>query len=247
MSDDITPRPGWMLDERASGGRENFDPVHVSGYDAKEAWDAASEVGLLQALGLNAGSTVLDLGAGTGQFTLAVAPVCSRVIAVDVSAPMLDRLRSSVAAAGLDNVEIVEAGFISYEHERAPVDVAYSRFALHHLPDFWKAHALVRVARCTRPGGLLRLWDIVYSFAPEEAGGRVERWCASLPDTGDDTDWVRADVEEHVRDEHSTFTWLLEPMLERSGFDIQATEYSDDGIFAKYVARRREDAPRTGR
>ncbi len=79
----------------------------------------------------------------------------------------------------------------------------------------------------------------VYSFAPEEADGRIEQWCASIPEAGEQTDWVRADVEEHVRDEHSTFTWLLEPLLERSGFDIQATDYTDDGIFAKYLARRR--------
>jgi len=58
---------------------------------------------------------------------------------------------------------------------------------------------------------------------------------------------VRADVEEHVRDEHSTFTWLLEPLLERSSFEIQATDYTDDGIFAKYLARRRWNSPESER
>jgi len=239
VTDAAGRRPGWLLDERTSAGRENLDFGHVSRYDAKEAWDASAEVRLLQSHGLNTRSTVLDLGAGTGQFTLAVAPGCARVIAADVSYPMLERLRSKVAEAALDNVETVETGFVSYEHEGAPVDVAYSRYALHHVPDFWKARALSRLAGCMRQGGLLRLWDIVYSFAPEEADGRIEQWCASVAEAGEETDWVRADVEEHVRDEHSTFTWLLEPMLERSGFDIQATDYSHDGIFAKYLARRR--------
>ena len=45
------------------------------------------------------------------------------------------------------------------------------------------------------------------------------------------------DLEEHIRDEHSTFTWLLEPMMERSGFQIEDAVYSRDGIFARYVAR----------
>jgi hypothetical protein len=49
--------------------------------------------------------------------------------------------------------------------------------------------------------------------------------------------WTRADIEEHIRDEHSTFTWLLEPMLAHSGFQIEDTWYSPDGIFAKYIAR----------
>lgn len=31
-------------------------------------------------------------------------------------------------------------------------------------------------------------------------------------------------AEEHVRDEHSTFTWLLEPMIERAGFAIEQAD-----------------------
>ena len=44
-------------------------------------------------------------------------------------------------------------------------------------------------------------------------------------------------MEEHVRDEHSTFTWLLEPMIDRSGFTIERAEHSDDGVLAAYVLR----------
>ena len=87
-----------------------------------------------------------------------------------------------------------------------------------------------------RPGGVLRLWDAVYSFDPADAEERIEAWCSHAGATGDG--WCRAELEEHVRDEHSTFSWLLEPMIQRSGFLIEAAEYSDDGIFAKYVLRR---------
>lgn len=44
-------------------------------------------------------------------------------------------------------------------------------------------------------------------------------------------------AEDHVRDEHSTFTWLLEPMLERAGFTIEQAQHTDDGIFAHYLLR----------
>jgi hypothetical protein len=50
-------------------------------------------------------------------------------------------------------------------------------------------------------------------------------------------EWSRAELEEHVRDEHSTFTWLLEPMIRRAGFEIEESVGSDDGIFARYVLR----------
>jgi SAM-dependent methyltransferase len=234
----VTRSAGWLLDERATAGRENLDASHVSRYDAKEDGDPLGEVRLLQHLGLAAGSTVLDLGAGTGQFTLAVAPVCARVVAVDVSPVMQELLRRKAEAPSHGNIECVAAGFLTYEHSGEPVDFAYSRFALHHLPDFWKAQALVRLAHFMRAEAVLRLWDVVYSFQPEEAEERIESWCATGANDVE-TDWSRAELEEHVRDEHSTFTWLLEPIIERSGFRIDDADYSPDGIFARYVARKR--------
>ena len=180
---------------------------------------------------------MVDLGAGTGQFALTVAPISARVVAVDISPVMLTILKSKVREAGLKNVDIVQSGFLTYEHQGQPADFLYSRFALHHLPDFWKSIALQRLRRITRLGGVLRLWDAVYNFAAEDAESQLEAWCATL--TYDETDggWTRADIEEHIRDEYSTFTWLLEPMMERSGFSIEDADYSPDGIFARYVAR----------
>jgi ubiquinone/menaquinone biosynthesis C-methylase UbiE len=149
---------------------------------------------------------------------------------------MLDLLRAKLGASGLTNLEIVQAGFLTYEHRGKEADFVYSRYALHHLPDFWKAVALERIRRMMRPGGILRLWDVVYNFDPSEAEEHLEVWCRAW-DHGLEGGWSRADVEEHIRDEHSTFTWLLEPMLERSGFEVEHAAYSPDGLFAKYIAR----------
>jgi ubiquinone/menaquinone biosynthesis C-methylase UbiE len=228
--------PAWFPDELDYAGRENLDAGHVERYDVKEDASAAGEVELLRRLGLTSESIVVEFGAGTGQFTVEVAPACARVIAVDVSPLMLRRLEGKVTALRLDNVELVQAGFLSYEHGGPPSDFVYSRLALHHLPDFWKAMALDRMRRMTRPGGVLRLWDVVYDFAPAEAEARLEDWYATA---GEDpqAEWSRAELEEHVRDEHSTFTWILEPMIERSGFEIEQAERSEDGVMAKYVLR----------
>lgn len=233
-------RPGWLLDEVAAAGRENLDPEHVARYDSKMDAGATDEVAFLQAAGLNADSTVVELGSGTGQFTRAVATRCRRVVAVEVSPPMLAALRANIEAAELANVEVIQAGFLTYEHEGAPADVVYSRLALHHLPDFWKGVALERVHDMLRPGGLFRLSDVVYDFEPGEAVARIEAWCATSAADDDmdlDTDWARWELEEHVRDEHSTFRWLLEAMLERAGFVLDSAEFSADGIFARYLTR----------
>lgn len=228
--------PGWLLDEVASAGRENLDAGHVLRYDAKEDAGADGEVLLLQTLGLHRQSEVVDFGAGTGQFAAAAARACARVVAVDVSPLMMKRLEAKIAGANLTNVEVVQAGFLTYEHSGRLADFVYSRYALHHLPDFWKAVALERVRRILRPGGVFRLWDVVYDFGPEKATERIEAWCA----TGGadvENEWSRAELEEHIRDEHSTFRWLLEPMIERCGFEIEEAAYSPDGFFGKYVAR----------
>jgi SAM-dependent methyltransferase len=228
----------WTVAELAFAGRENLDPQHVSRYDAKEDAGAAGEMAMLAGLGIGGGSTVVDIGAGTGQFTLAAAEVVRRVVAVDVSPVMLARLREKLAARGAGNVETAEAGFLTYEHAGAPADLVYSRLALHHLPDFWKAVALARIAAMLRPGGILRLSDVVFGFEPAGAGAALERWYATAEEADVAVDWTRAELEEHVADEHSTFTWLLEPMLERAGLTIERADYDEDGIFAHYVCRR---------
>lgn len=226
----------WFLDELAHAGRENLDHDHVARYDAKMDAEAGGEVCQLRDAGhLTPSSTVVDLGAGTGQFCLAAARACSRVVAVDVSPVMLGRLRANVERSGLDNVECVPAGFLTYEHRGPAPDVVYSRYALHHLPDFWKGVALGRVAAMLRPGGALRLSDAVYNFEPDEAAERIEAWIDETMADDVEHGWTRGELAEHVRDEHSTFTWLLEPMLSRCGFRIITAEYSDSGIFASYL------------
>jgi hypothetical protein len=79
----------------------------------------------------------------------------------------------------------------------------------------------------------------VYGFEPQEIEDRVEAWCASAMGSAEaGSGWDRWELEEHVRDESSTFTWLLEPMFERSHFAIQDAVYSEDGFSARYVLER---------
>lgn len=48
---------------------------------------------------------------------------------------------------------------------------------------------------------------------------------------------LRGELEAHVRDEHSTFTWLLEPLLTHAGFEI-LDRHVGTRIYATYVCRR---------
>lgn len=224
----------WSFDERAHAGAEHLDPAYVAAYDRKAGFDPAADLALLRGPGLKERGTLVDLGAGSGTFSLAAAPLCRRVVAVDVSPAMLALLRARVAALGIQNVECVQAGFLTYQHQGDPADVVYSRHALHHLPDMWKALALARISAMLRPGGVLRLRDLIFNCAPFEIGAVVEDWLAGASPSSD-AGWTRAELEEHLRTEHSTFSWLLEPMLERAGLTIQQVEYSASRIYATYT------------
>jgi len=221
----------WLLDEVAHAGQKHLDADYVASYDRKSPTDCTEELATLQAHGVGARSTVVDLGAGTGTFASAIAPHVARVVAVDVSEAMVAAMR----ARGL---EAVCAGFLSYEHVGEPPDAVFTRNALHHLPDFWKAIALERIARLLGPGGVLLLEDLVFSFEPGEAQATIAPWLAGAPDDPA-VGWTAAQLAEHVRQEHSTFTWLLEPMLERAGFEIRDRWLSTKRVYAAYTCVRR--------
>jgi ubiquinone/menaquinone biosynthesis C-methylase UbiE len=225
--------PRWFMDEVAHAGREHLDPTYVPTYDQKAGTDPREDLVLLQHLNLNQSHTLVDLGAGTGTFALAAAGLCRRVVAVDVSRDMLVVLREKLERSGIANVESVQGGFLSYNHHGEPADFVYSRHALHHLPDFWKAIALVRIAAILKPGGVLYLRDLVYSFNPDEAEAAIESWLGGAS-TDARSGWTRSELETHLREEHSTFNWLLEPMIERAGFTIRDGQYQDS-IYSAYT------------
>ena len=223
----------WFLAERSHAGREHLDEEYVASYDAKAGLDAADELELLRTHGLGPETTLVDLGAGTGVLARAAALHCRRVVAVDPSPAMAARLRLDSPA----NLEVVEAGFLTYRHAAEAPGLVHSRNALHHLPDFWKGIALARVHDLLAPGGVFVLRDLVYAFEPHETEAAIEAWladAAASPDLG----WTRAELEEHVRTEHSTYSWLVEPLLEHAGFEIVERSVRR-GIYATYVCAKR--------
>ncbi len=228
------PAPHWLIDESAHAGPEHLDPAYAAGYNRKAQFDPADDLALLRDLGLNQQSTLVDFGAGTGTFALTAAPLCKRVVAVDVSPAMLATVRTKAEHLGLSNVECVRHGFLTYEHQGSPAGFAYTRNALHHLPDFWKALALRRIAALLRPGGVLRLHDLVFSCTPDEAAQVIEAWVAMGAERPEDG-WTGAELETHVREEYSTFNWLLEPMLEQAGFEIREAAYRPSRTYAAYT------------
>jgi ubiquinone/menaquinone biosynthesis C-methylase UbiE len=228
----------WMPDELAHAGPEHLDPGFVGGFDRKQGHpDAGEDIALLRAHGLSADSVVVDLGAGTGQFAVPAARHFGRVVAVEISPVMRDVLRERAAAEGPATLECVRGGFLTYEHSGAPADAVFTRHALHQIPDFWKVLALRRMAGMLRPGGILRLRDLIYDFAVQDTETFLEDWLANASQDPA-TAYTREDLAEHIRTEHSTFRWLFEPMLTAAGFEITDVSFRGS-VYASYTCVKR--------
>ena len=184
---------------------------------------------LLQRLGLDPASTLLDLGAGTGEFALAAAaPLSEGRRGRYLAGHALDAPGKSRHPAE-DEPPSCPGRIPLNEHPGDPVDFVYSRNVLHHLPDFWKVQALPpRSYAAEKPVGCSRLCDLVYSFPLEETEDRIGGWLNRAPTDVRDG-FPRSELEVHVREEYSTFNWLLEPMLQRTGFDVEDVHYSSSG------------------
>jgi len=214
----------WYPDEQDYAGPEHLDNDYVAAYDRKAQFDPTEDIAILLDAGMDGNSVVIDLGAGTGTFAVAVAPHCREVIAVDVSPAMVYALESRRQRECITNLRVVRAGFLSYEHEGELADVIFTRNALHQLPDFWKVMALERMASILRPGGIARVRDLIFDFDPTDADERIEAWMEGAV-TDSSAGFTVAELAEHVRVEFSTYSWLLEEMFAKVGFDVRDRTY----------------------
>ncbi len=128
---------------------------HASGPDLAWMVEAASPAPTDRAI---------DLGAGAGHASLALAPHVAQVVAIDPTPEMLAVAGRLATERGIGNIELVVATADALPFPEASFDVAISRFSIHHWPDV--AGALREVARVLRPGGRMVLIDLV---APDDA------------------------------------------------------------------------------
>ncbi len=116
---------------------------------------------------------VVDLGAGTGLLALELAPRVAGVVAVDYSAPMLDRLDALAAIDGIRNLRTLEADLRQLPLEDESASLLVSNYAFHHLDNPGKELALSEARRVLRPGGRLVVCDMMFSLSLEPRDRRV--------------------------------------------------------------------------
>ncbi|WP_436493728.1 class I SAM-dependent methyltransferase [Actinokineospora sp. HUAS TT18] len=170
--------------------------VHPSNAPQAQAWDGDEgtywaehadqfdlavrdyQSGLLTAADIAAGDQVLDIGCGTGETTRDAARLArdGRAVGVDLSAAMLRVARQR--AAGVANVEFVQADAQVHPFPAAAFDLAVSRTGTMFFAD--PVSAFGNIGRALRPGGRLvqMVWQSAagnewfLSFAQALAAGR---------------------------------------------------------------------------
>lgn len=108
------------------------------------------------------GQRVVDLGCGSGQLTLRIAPLVDSVLAVDVSPAMIELLDANALAAGVTNIDGKAVPIERLDIADGSVDLVVSNYVLHHLRDPDKAAAVRQAARWLAPGGRLVVGDMMF-------------------------------------------------------------------------------------
>ncbi len=121
---------------------------------------AANRAEIIRQAGITPGSTVADVGTGTGLFLPLLAEAAGstgKVYAIDIVQKFLDHIEVQKARLGLDNVETVLCSERSIGLPADSIDVAFICAVYHHFE--YPRDSLASIHRALRPGGRVVLID----------------------------------------------------------------------------------------
>jgi 2-polyprenyl-3-methyl-5-hydroxy-6-metoxy-1,4-benzoquinol methylase len=221
----------WFYSERGRIGLDALVAARSAIYDHDDSGSRARAT--LTKLGVQPGWRIADIGCGQGTLACEAAKMGAQVDAIDIAPAML-ALAEIQARDSRVSLKTQSAGLLSFSSEPDTFDLIVSEFTLHHLPDFWKAVALSRMFRALKPGGRLFLRDIVFVGVPDGAERDIAQWADF---NIKNHDFPREDVATHMRDEHSTFGWVIERMLTDVGFTLISADYHAP-LHGTYLCRK---------
>ncbi len=137
--------------------------------DRRTRLAAAISASILEHVQLHKRMSVLDFGAGTGLISTQIAPLVNRIVAVDISQAMLDKLESKPELKG--KVDTVCQDLLDTPLD-ARFDLIVSAMAMHHVED--TSRLIERFAEHLNDSGMIALADLDKedgSFHPADTVG----------------------------------------------------------------------------
>lgn len=138
---------------------------HARNYDASLRWVLGRPMPRMLELtseAVRGKGRVLEVAAGTGIVTSAIAQTCDSVVATDYAAAMVESLEQRIREAGLENVTCKQADIYALPYQADEFDAVVAANVLHLVPDL--PGAIEALRRVTKPGGSL----IVPTFCHDE-------------------------------------------------------------------------------
>jgi len=194
-------------DEEAAGYDsdvlDEMNPIR-SGYSSAQKWIGSQ---------VPPGSTVLDLGCGTGNTILGLPGNC-RITAVDVSENMLDIARTKCRQL---DVTWIPQDLLEFVHraDMSHFDFIVSCYSLHHLDEAEKADFIRILAERCAASVVIAIADLMYR-SPDALAGLREKYSDSFPE-----------VIESFDDEHYWDVETASEAFHAQGWEIEATRISD--------------------
>jgi ubiquinone/menaquinone biosynthesis C-methylase UbiE len=227
--------PEWYYNELVQIGTDYTDKEEILNYDRKmqKIRNIGEEVKtMLRLIDPRPDDRILEIGCGTGEFSIELSRHCKEVLALDISEGMLEYARKKAKSRNRNNISFIKGGFLTYEADDELFDAVVSQLALHHLPDFWKLTALKRINSMLKTAGRFYLRDVVFSSGIDDFDELISKLLENIPE--DVKDEMASEYILHIKEEFSTFDWVMEGLIERAGFRIEESIY-DNGFIASYL------------
>lgn len=131
---------------------KRFNPNHLHKLDSPEREKLLPKGKILHGLDVQSSDDILDLGSGTGYFTIPLAEKTEKkVYALDVANEMLNYLKDRYTDAGITNIELVEGAIEHVPLEKNCVDKVMASMVLHEIEPL--EAGLNEIYRLLRKGG----------------------------------------------------------------------------------------------